>query len=234
MPDPSWLPDPSGRHELRWFDGVAYTDQVADGGVRSTDAGPAAAPAQPRPVEASGRASRLPLILAGLLALLVVVALVALLTRGDDGGQGTFDGEVATGSESSHTVSVGGGSVLVVEVRPGDDLDAAVELDLQGDERRRVVDLYEGTALEGELLLRRDIGFEGEAEQLLLAVPFDVDVDVVVSGFDGSEGGYEITVDVVGLEVDDDADADELFEAVLAADDVPRGLRAELEELLAG
>ncbi|MBA2279904.1 MAG: DUF2510 domain-containing protein, partial [Acidimicrobiia bacterium] len=38
---PSWRTDPTGRHQLRWFDGVAYTDRVADDGVQSTDAGSA-------------------------------------------------------------------------------------------------------------------------------------------------------------------------------------------------
>ena len=34
---PGWLPDPSGRHELRWWDGVRWRDAVLDRGVRSDD-----------------------------------------------------------------------------------------------------------------------------------------------------------------------------------------------------
>jgi Protein of unknown function (DUF2510) len=34
----AWHPDPSGRHELRWWDGQAWTDRVSDGGEVSTDA----------------------------------------------------------------------------------------------------------------------------------------------------------------------------------------------------
>ncbi len=32
-----WRPDPQGKHELRWWDGTTWSDQVADGGVVSTD-----------------------------------------------------------------------------------------------------------------------------------------------------------------------------------------------------
>lgn len=32
-----WYPDPSGRHEYRYWDGTAWTEYVSDRGVRSTD-----------------------------------------------------------------------------------------------------------------------------------------------------------------------------------------------------
>ena len=35
---PQWYPDPSGRHELRYWDGGAWTDHVSDHGVTATDA----------------------------------------------------------------------------------------------------------------------------------------------------------------------------------------------------
>ncbi|MDW3219582.1 MAG: DUF2510 domain-containing protein [Acidimicrobiales bacterium] len=43
-PDPApaaegWHPDPSGRHELRYHDGAAWTAHVSDGGATSTDEG---------------------------------------------------------------------------------------------------------------------------------------------------------------------------------------------------
>jgi hypothetical protein len=45
-PAPGWLPDPTTRHEYRYWDGARWTDDVADGGVTSTDAlGEAPAPA---------------------------------------------------------------------------------------------------------------------------------------------------------------------------------------------
>ncbi|PIE31243.1 MAG: scramblase [Ilumatobacter coccineus] len=36
-PAPNWYPDPSGRHELRYWDGTAWTDQISDHGVTGTD-----------------------------------------------------------------------------------------------------------------------------------------------------------------------------------------------------
>jgi uncharacterized protein YxjI len=34
---PGWYPDPFGRHEHRWFDGVQWTDQVSSHGKQSVD-----------------------------------------------------------------------------------------------------------------------------------------------------------------------------------------------------
>lgn len=46
-----WHPDPSGRHEYRLWDGARWTDQVADGGVASTD------PLPPQPPAAASAAT---------------------------------------------------------------------------------------------------------------------------------------------------------------------------------
>ena len=47
-----WHPDPTGRHEHRYFDGTGWTDHVADSGNLSTD--PVAAPAEvSKPAEPS-------------------------------------------------------------------------------------------------------------------------------------------------------------------------------------
>jgi hypothetical protein len=37
MPELGWYPDPSGRHEQRFFDGTRWTDHVVDGGVTGVD-----------------------------------------------------------------------------------------------------------------------------------------------------------------------------------------------------
>src|SRR6476469_2852241 len=34
---PDWHPDPTGRHELRYWDGSHWTDHVASGGVQARD-----------------------------------------------------------------------------------------------------------------------------------------------------------------------------------------------------
>jgi Protein of unknown function (DUF2510) len=36
-PAPGWLPDPTTRHQYRYWDGARWTDDVADGGITSTD-----------------------------------------------------------------------------------------------------------------------------------------------------------------------------------------------------
>jgi hypothetical protein len=230
--EPSWQPDPSGRHELRWFDGTAFTDQVADGGVQATDPGPAVPVAGVlAPSDVAGRrTSRVPLILAVVGALAVVVAVLTLL--GDDAGDGsgTFEGEVGD-DDGRHEISIPAGSVAVVEVEPSNDLDVVVTFELADADADRLEAVYEGTAVAGALL-RRDVGFAGDDEVAFLAVPFDVDAVVEVSGFEGSEGDYEIAIEVLDLDVGADADGDELLDALVEDDDVPRRLRAELEAVL--
>jgi hypothetical protein len=36
-PPPGWHPDPQGRHELRYWDGTAWTNNVSDAGATGTD-----------------------------------------------------------------------------------------------------------------------------------------------------------------------------------------------------
>ena len=243
---PAWHPDPSGRHELRWWDGTTFTDQVADGGVTSTDpgAGPVPVPASPAnpmlPPDLTGRkASKLPVILAALGAFVVVLALLFLL-RGDDGGGGTgaFEGSVTDDEDGRHEVSIDGGSVLVVEVNPESDFDVVVGFEVSDDDADRVEELYEGTALEEAaqeedgLLFRRDVGFDGGEEVTFLAVPFGVDATVVLTGFEDAEGDYQVTIEAFELELEGDADGDDVLDAVAEADGIPRAVREELDALL--
>jgi hypothetical protein len=243
---PAWHRDPSGRHQLRWWDGNAFTDQVADGGVTSTD--PGTGPAPPTapsnlalPADASGRrASKLPIILAAVGAFVVVLGLLAVLAGDDDGdGTGSFEGAVTEDEDGRHDVAVSGGTVVVVEVEPSSDFDVVVGFELSDDDADLVVDLYEGTGLEeasqsslDDLVFRRDVGFEGDEEVTFLAVPFGVDATVVLTGFDDSEGDYDVTIESFDLDVDDDADGDELLDAVLEVDDVPNEIREAIESSL--
>ncbi|MFN8021474.1 MAG: phospholipid scramblase-related protein [Acidimicrobiales bacterium] len=48
-PAPNWYPDPTGRHEHRYWDGNAWTDHVSDRGVTGTDPVQGSAPAQQQP-----------------------------------------------------------------------------------------------------------------------------------------------------------------------------------------
>jgi hypothetical protein len=43
---PAWHPDPTGRHDHRWWDGTRWTEHVADAGVASVDPLEGGAPAQ--------------------------------------------------------------------------------------------------------------------------------------------------------------------------------------------
>lgn len=43
----AWQPDPAGRHQYRYFDGVRFTEHVANNGVRSVDPLNAPAPMAP-------------------------------------------------------------------------------------------------------------------------------------------------------------------------------------------
>ncbi|QNN82846.1 DUF4041 domain-containing protein [Brachybacterium sp. Z12] len=43
---PGWYPDPSGRHEMRWWDSTRWRDAVTDHGARSDDPLPPVQPAQ--------------------------------------------------------------------------------------------------------------------------------------------------------------------------------------------
>ncbi len=53
-PAPGWLPDPDARHEYRYWDGSGWTDDVADGGVTSTDPVVGDIPAPPPPPSLGG------------------------------------------------------------------------------------------------------------------------------------------------------------------------------------
>ena len=45
-----WIPDPTRRHELRWWNGTRWTEHVNDGGRVDVDWGPKGPPAtRPRP-----------------------------------------------------------------------------------------------------------------------------------------------------------------------------------------
>ncbi len=50
--DAGWLPDPTGAHQVRYWDGAAWTEHVSDGGTTAADPLPADAPPPPPPVAA--------------------------------------------------------------------------------------------------------------------------------------------------------------------------------------
>lgn len=57
MSEPAWHPDPSGRHQYRWWDGAAWTESVSDNGVVGSDPVSAAPQAASTPQVSSPQAT---------------------------------------------------------------------------------------------------------------------------------------------------------------------------------
>lgn len=56
-PTQAWLPDPTSRHQLRWWDGAKWTEHVSDGGESAIDE-PGDVELPPPPPVAEGSAGR--------------------------------------------------------------------------------------------------------------------------------------------------------------------------------
>lgn len=197
----SWKPDPHGRHEYRWWDGNAWTDQVSDGGVVSTDppgdapttvdgppvadttgampvAGPPSteAPAYVPPADGDGdKKGKVPV---GILALigLIVAALVAggiiLFTGGDDGGGGSGTGEFS-GSITDEDPFV----VRTFDLEAGEGVRAIVEPSGDLDARLSI-------GVDPEVVATQAFGFEGDVDDLLSDAGFFYD-DLFSDAIDG-------------------------------------------------
>lgn len=96
MTSASWQPDPTGRHEHRWWDGAGWTDDVADAGVSGTDPlHPPVHPGGPAAVHRTGMSRRAwAALIAGGVALVlgVAVLVVVLADSDDDAGSSTAPG----------------------------------------------------------------------------------------------------------------------------------------------
>src|SRR5262245_27902824 len=80
----NWYPDPSGRHQLRYWDGTRWTENVSNAGVVTRDdpvASPAA-PAPPPPAAWGQQQAAQPLtgLATALTILLVLTAVAAVAT----------------------------------------------------------------------------------------------------------------------------------------------------------
>lgn len=80
-----WLPDPTGRFEVRYWDGTNWTEHVGQGGVQGTDPIPPARPPSaavpptgPGPNPFFTRRNPVPLWLLGVAGILLVVLLAAV------------------------------------------------------------------------------------------------------------------------------------------------------------
>ena len=120
-----WQKDPTGRHELRYWDGSVWTDDVSNAGVTATDVlepvplvSPTARPAMPPtstpPPSASSR--RAPVIVAAVVAVLAL-AVGAFLLFGRSSGGETKKAEVGSPLCDKALISAvnkAGGTKLVV------------------------------------------------------------------------------------------------------------------------
>jgi len=75
---PGWYPDPSGRHQIRYWDGVAWTDHVADNGVQGHDP-PGGPPQAPRMGTSGTRPTRTTLDAVTIAANAAIIGLGVLL-----------------------------------------------------------------------------------------------------------------------------------------------------------
>ncbi len=152
--DPAgWHPDPTGKHELRYWDGYAWLDNVSDQGTTATD--PLGGTPLPPPSQVAARAqagaatgarkrSSLAIIVAAAVAAVVIIGVAAFLLTRDSGGGGTAklgDKPVTFTDEGKdenhptvHTFDIDGNQVVTVSVNADDDSKTAgliVETDQQ-------------------------------------------------------------------------------------------------------
>lgn len=82
MTDAAWKPDPTGRHELRYWDGTSWTDHVSDAGVSVSD------PLQAAPTSSAPSArSKTPWVVGGIVAVVALAAAAFVLLGGESGGR---------------------------------------------------------------------------------------------------------------------------------------------------
>lgn len=153
---PAWHPDPQGRHEHRYWDGAAWTDQVSDGGKVGTDpvdapaapaatgavagggyaapVGPAATPGpagapMPGPPSKGGLSVGLLVGIGAAVAIVIVGGLFAFKALSGDGGDGlgTSSGSVeSSGDVAVHEVDLDEGDIVRVLVTPEGDFNPQV------------------------------------------------------------------------------------------------------------
>ena len=141
MNDPAgWYPDPTGRHELRYWDGYAWMDDVSDHGTTGRD--PLGGKPMPAPSEAAAKAQAAPasaptpskknlyIILGAVAAVVVLVVAFLVLRGGDDGDKVTVLGDKKFTFEDEgkdkahptvHTIRLKGNQVVLINVASHED-----------------------------------------------------------------------------------------------------------------
>jgi hypothetical protein len=130
-----WHPDAAGRHELRYWDGGAWTDNVSDKGVAGTDlvgGKPLPSPSQAAAKAAAGKpagaggSSKAPLFVGiGAVAVVLIAAIGFFVLKGDDKkadeGTGTFTEQAADVNHPViHKLTVGAKKAIFITMTPTD------------------------------------------------------------------------------------------------------------------
>jgi uncharacterized protein DUF2510 len=138
--DPAgWYSDPTGNHELRYWDGYTWLDNVSDRGVTSDDPlggkplpspsqAASGAPAAGQPQPSSTTKSKAPIIIGAVVAVVVIAAAVFFFTRGDGNDTVALKDKPVTFSDEGkdatrptvHAVKVEGNRAVTMTVK-GDD-----------------------------------------------------------------------------------------------------------------
>lgn len=141
MTDPAgWYPDPTARHELRYWDGYAWLDDVSDQGSAGKDAlggkpmpAPSEAAADTRGAPALAPASSrkaLYGVIAGVVVVVLIVIAFVVFRGGGGGGSVTVlgDQKVTFNDEGKdpthptvHTIRLKGNQVVLINVTSHDD-----------------------------------------------------------------------------------------------------------------
>jgi hypothetical protein len=134
--EPGWYPDAAGRHELRYWDGGAWTDNVSNKGVASKDlvgGKPLPTPSQAAAKAAAGKpatgggSSKAPLYVAvGAVVVVLIAAIGFFAFKGDDSkadkGLGKFTETAADANHPViHQVSAGANKGIFLTMDPKDD-----------------------------------------------------------------------------------------------------------------
>ena len=130
-----WYPDAAGRHELRYWDGGAWTDNVSDKGIAAKDlvgGKPLPSPSQAAAKAAAGKpaggggSSKTPLFVGiGVVAVVLIGAVGFFVLKGDDkkanAGAGTFTETAADPDHPViHVLSVGAKKGIFITMDPKD------------------------------------------------------------------------------------------------------------------
>jgi len=134
-----WYPDPTGNHQLRYWDGDTWLGNVSDQGVTSDDplgGKPLPSPSQAasedrasgQPQPSSTTKSKTAIIVGALVAVVVIAAAVFFLTRGDGNNTVALKDKPVTFTDAGkdatrptvHAVKVEGNRAVTVTVK-GDD-----------------------------------------------------------------------------------------------------------------